>query len=62
MSAVRLDDPWIQAPLTGFVFVVIYVALGVVVFNESPGESAVFGGIGGVIFTFVYGVYLNRIR
>lgn len=58
----QLDDPWVQAPLTGLAFLVIYVALGTLLFGESLADSALLGGIGSVVFTFVYGVYLNRIR
>lgn len=58
----QMDDPWVQAPLTGLVFLVLYVALGTLLFSESLTDSALLGGIGAVVFTFVYGVYLNRIR
>lgn len=58
----QMDDPWVQAPLTGLVFLVLYVALGTLLFSESLADSALLGGIGAVVFTFVYGVYLNRIR
>lgn len=60
MSAGRLDDPWIKAPIVGITFVIVYVALGTLLFGESLGDSALLGGVGGVVFTFVYGVFLNR--
>lgn len=60
MSAVRLDDPWVQAPLVGVMFVIVYVALGTILFGESLSETILIGGVGAVVFTFVYGVFLNR--
>lgn len=60
MSAVRLNDPWVQAPLMGLLFVVVYTALGTILFAEPLDESVLIGGIGAVVFTFIYGVFLNR--
>lgn len=60
MSPVRLDDPWVQAPLMGVMFVVVYAALGTILFGEPLSDSVLIGGIGAVVFTFVYGVFLNR--
>lgn len=56
----QFDDPWVQAPLMGVMFVIVYVALGTLLFGEALSDSVLIGGIGAVVFTFVYGVFLNR--